>query len=175
MQTLYRWVEGRLYFWEQRQFQGMISIAAGPVGGPAELARTHVPDPLAAAQMEANRAARFAEGFAEIPPEEYHQIVVQWRREGWAARQDLAWREEVETILDDALGDAGLGFCDGGTFGGFKVQVFCPVVLWEPAVPVVLTVLRELERLEGAVVAVRDGADYRVVFPPGHAAAFSIL
>jgi hypothetical protein len=87
----------------------------------------------------------------------------------------LGWRDEVETILDDALGDVGLGFCDGGTFGGFKVQVFCPVVEWEPAVPVVLTVLRELERLEGAVVAVREGEGYRVVFPPEHPDHFSIL
>jgi hypothetical protein len=153
-----------------------VSAIAGRVGERATVNNYRVSDePAALREVEAATAIKRAEGYVEVPTAEYHQVVAQWVREVWASVNDLTWRDEVEAVFDEALESTGLGFCDGGTFGGYKVQVFCLVVDPDLGAHEMIAALRELERLDGAVLAIREGDEYRVVFPPDRASGFSIL
>jgi hypothetical protein len=176
VEALYKQTDGGLLYWQGWHHRNLVSAIAGRVGERAKAACHYAPDePSAAAEVEAATAAKRAEGYAAIAIVEYHQVVVQWRRDTWASVADLAWRDEVEAVFDEALESTGLGFCDGGTFGGHKVQVFCLVVDVELGAREMVAALREVERLDGAVMAIRVGEDYRVVSPPGYRGPFSIL
>jgi hypothetical protein len=173
---LYKRTENGLLYWNGWHVMTLVAVAGGTVGERVRPSCHDARDELAAAaEVEAATAAKRSDGYAEIPMTEYQQVVVQWRRDTWASVRDLGWRQEVEAVFDEALDSTGLGFCDGGTFGGHKVQVFCAVVDTQLAVREMVDALRELERLEGAILAVPEGATYRVVFPPDHQGGFSIL
>lgn len=176
MLPLYIRMGDRLVYWQGWYHLNLVSAIAGQVGKRATLTTHYAKDePTASADVQAAVAARRAEGYAEIPSSEYHQVVVQWRRDAWASVGDVRWRDEIEAVFDEALESTGLGFCDGGTFGGYKVQVFCLVVDAELGAREMIAALQELERLDSAVLAVRYGATYRVVYPPDYQSSFSIL
>jgi hypothetical protein len=176
VETLYKQAEGILLYWQAWHYMKLVSTVSGRVGAGPKLVTHHAADEsTAAAEVEAAASAKRLEGYAEIPMLDYHQVVIQWRRDTWASVPDLKWRDEVEAVMDEALGAKGLGVCDGGTFGGHKVQVFCMVVDPDLGVRKIIAGLQEVERLEGAVVATREGEKYRVVFPEGYQGGFSIL
>jgi predicted DNA-binding WGR domain protein len=175
-EMLYKQTDTGLHYWQAWNYLSRVTTVTGRVGECAKVANQVFSDEAAALeQIEAATATKRAEGFAEISPMDHHQVVVQWRKEKWASMNDAKWRDEVESAFDEGLEGKGLGYCDGHTFGGFKVQIFCLVLDAEQGAREMIGALEELERLDGAVVAIREGESYRVVFPPDHQGGFSIL
>ena len=73
----------------------------------------------------------------------------------------------MEEVLNERLGWTGLGHCDGGDMGSGTVNIFCVVVDFKTALPVIV---RELEssRLAKQTVIVlgsKEGDD-RILWPP---------
>jgi len=105
-------------------------------------------------------------GFAEIPIEEHHEIIVQYRLDSWGSTQDLELRHRVEDLLDECLGWTGNGHCDGGDIGSGTINIFAFAVDREKACEEIISSLRRKHLLEGATIAVRNlDESYDVVWP----------
>jgi hypothetical protein len=113
-------------------------------------------------------------GYTEIPMGEHHQVVVQHRLPSWGSVQDLKKGHRVEDLFNECLGWTGNGRCDGNDIGSGTMNIFSYVVDPKRGVETMLAPLRQHRLLKGAVVAVREGDDYRVVYPARSKSAFSL-
>jgi hypothetical protein len=115
-----------------------------------------------------------AKGYAEVSLEEHSQIVVQYRLKTWGSPEDLNKAHKVEDLFNECLGWTGNGRCDGNDIGSGTMNVFSYVIDAELAVETMVAALRQHRLLNGAVVAVREGEDYRVVYPTRFRGEFSL-
>ncbi|MBV9850881.1 MAG: hypothetical protein JO250_14510 [Armatimonadetes bacterium] len=116
-----------------------------------------------------------------------HSLVVQFRTEGWGSVDDLDRRHRLEDVLDARLRADGNGECDGGDIGSGTVNIYLEGVIESiRAVEGVVAVLREVQALDGAVIAQaryleteepeeKDLEGYTVLWPPGYKAEFDIM
>ncbi len=116
-----------------------------------------------------------AKGYAEIPLDEQHQVVVQYRLKAWGSPEDLAKGHRVEALFNECLGWTGNGRCDGNDIGSGTLNIFSIVVDPELGAATLVEELRKNRLLKGAVVAMREGEEYRVAYPARFKGAFSLL
>lgn len=105
-------------------------------------------------------------------------LIIQYpQSDQFDADEDLEFRQELEALAAEALGDEGT--CDGGDIGSGKINVFCTVKDGQRACDAVVAALEDAG-IEGAVIAfVEDGRedvdDPRVLWPKDFTGTFSVL
>jgi hypothetical protein len=172
MLKLYRKFE----YWEAWDAGSTVTIHWGTVGERGEI-RSVQKQPLKPSEktIESESQPRRSEGFREIPFERHIAIVVQYRLDSWGSPEDLGLRHKVEGILNECLGWTGNGFCDGGDIGSGVMNVFSYVVNPDVAIETIRDELSTRKLLGRAVIAVREGEDYRVAWPESYSDEFSIF
>jgi hypothetical protein len=176
MIRLYKRDGDGIHYWQAWRHQRIVVLHWGRVGekGRTRQIRLRKGQTAKAVIEEAARQPN-AEGYAAIDVNEHSQVAVQYRTIGWGSVGDLDKRHRIEDLLDDCLAWTCNGFCDGGDIGSGEMNVFCLVVNPEAAKNTLVSTLKKNRLLKGAVIAVREGETYRVLWPDGYAAAFSLL
>jgi hypothetical protein len=175
MLKLYKRGRTGVRYWEAWKTPGMVVVHEGRLGErgktrfllPAERQR---PERLIAEAATKPQA----KGYAEVPLEEHYQVVVQYRLKTWGSPEDLNKGHKVEELFNECLGWTGNGRCDGNDIGSGTMNVFSYVIDPELAVETMVAALRQHRLLKGAFVAVREGEDYRVVYPTRFRGEFSL-
>jgi hypothetical protein len=176
MLKLYKHGRGGIRYWEAWKVQGMVVVHEGKLGDRGKTKYLIPEDGQTPDQCIKEAAAKpRANGFAEIPPDEQHQVVVQYRLKTWGSPEDLAKGHKVEALSNECLGWTGNGRCDGNDIGSGTLNIFSIVVDSELGAATLVEVLRKNRLLKGAVVAVREGEEYRVVYPARFKGTFSLL
>jgi hypothetical protein len=71
-------------------------------------------------------AAAFADGFREMDDDEHAWLIVEYAIDDMGTVADLEKRHRLEDTLNEILGWAGLGHCDGGSIGSGTMEAACP-------------------------------------------------
>jgi hypothetical protein len=109
-------------------------------------------------------------------PDLPENVYVQFPVHGLGADADLDLRDRLERVLDVELRSCGSGWCGGGDMGSGKATVFLAVRQPRRTVPRLLEALqREGLLADHLVVAEDTGRGYRVWWPEGYRARFSLL
>jgi hypothetical protein len=116
-------------------------------------------------------------GYTEIPGEEQHQVVVQYRLQTWGSVEDLDKAHEIEHLFNQCLGWTGNGFCDGNDIGSGCLNIFSIVADAALAAQTMVAELQQHDLLGGAVIAARYGVEeeYRVLYPSDFKGEFSLI
>jgi predicted DNA-binding WGR domain protein len=176
MLTLYKRTSRGTLFWQVWRDSGQLAINEGKVGsrGKARLVRPPRGTALKQFQNSLEKEKR-AEGYAEVSDNAHHWIVVQYKLKTWGSPKDLDKAEKLEFLFNECLGWTGNGHCDGNDIGSGEMNVFCVVLDPKLGAKTIVAELKSRPRLlAGAVVAVREGEDYRVVHPPRYRGEFSV-
>jgi hypothetical protein len=172
---LYKRGRSGVRYWEAWGDGPVVIIHTGKLGQTGTVRKlTREKGQTTTKAIAAAAAAPLARGYAEIPLDEHRQIVVQYRCAGWGSVEDLDKRHQVEELFNECLGWTGNGHCDGGDIGSGSMNVYSYAVDAQLAVKTILATLRKHRLLKGAVVAVEEGDDYRVVYPANFQGEFSI-
>lgn len=117
-----------------------------------------------------------SDGYGE-PPEHTAVVVQIPTLGGWPTNDEVELRWRIESLLDDALGWLGNGFCDGGDAGSGTMNVFCYVIDRKAGVATIVETLRTNRLLERLVVAVHDddSEELHVAWPEAHPGNFSLF
>src|SRR5262245_354974 len=175
MLKLYKRGRTGMRYWEAWTIPGMVVVHEGKLGERGKT-RCLIPD-------EGQSPTRFiktlaqkprAKGYAEIPREEHHQIVVQYRLKTWGSAKDLQKGHKIESLFNECLGWTGNGRCDGNDIGSGTLNIFSIVVDPELGATTLVEELRKKRLLKGAVVAVQEDEEYRVVYPARFKGEFSL-
>lgn len=175
MLKLYKRGRTGVRYWEAWKARGMVVVHEGRLGERGKT-RFLLPDARQAPERLIEEAATKprAKGFAEVPMEEHHQVVVQYRLKTWGSPEDLNKGHRIEDLFNECLGWTGNGRCDGNDIGSGTMNIFSDVVDPQLAAETIVAALRQRRLLKGAVVAVREGEDYRVVYPTRFKGRFSL-
>jgi hypothetical protein len=176
MLKLYKRGRGSIRYWEAWVRGAWFVVHEGRLGDRGKVKHLEPQQGKTPEQVIAEAAEKpRAKGYAEIPTEEQHQVVVQYRLETCGSAEDLDKAHEIEHLFNECLGWTGNGLCDGNDIGSGSLNIFSVVVDPDVAAQTMIAELKKHELLEGVVVAVRYGADYRVVHPPDSKGVFSLL
>jgi hypothetical protein len=175
MLKLYKRGRTGVRYWEAWNNSGKVVVHEGKVGERGKtrfliLAKRQTPDHL----IEQAALKARAKGFAEIPMGEHYQVVVQYQLKTWGSPTDLNKGHKIEDLFNECLGWTGNGHCDGNDIGSGSMNIFSLVVDPELGAALLVEQLRRNRLLKGAVVAVRQGENYRVVYPVRFQGAFSL-
>ncbi len=108
-------------------------------------------------------------------------LIVQYPlSDSFDAEDDLAFRQELETIAAERLAAANLGSCDGGDAGSGALNVFCTVTRANArAACAAIAAGLEEAGIEGFVIAMVDDEDDdatpEVLWPPDFEGTFGVL
>jgi hypothetical protein len=175
MLKLYKRGRTGVRYWEAWDIPGMVVVHEGKLGDRGKTKYLIREKGQTAKQCitEAARKPR-AKGYAEIPTDDHYQVVVQYRLKTWGTAKDLAKGHKIEALFNECLGWTGNGHCDGNDFGSGTMNIFSLVVDPELGAATLVAELRKNRLLKGAVVALREGEDYRVVYPARFKGEFSL-
>lgn len=109
------------------------------------------------------------------PEDELYPVVIQYRIEGHGTTQDHDRRVKIETLLEEFLGEADLGYLDGGDIGSGTANVFCFLKPGRKGTEAVIQTLRKNGYLDGAVIQETVKGEEKVVWPPDYAGEFSVI
>jgi hypothetical protein len=176
MLKLYKSSEGSVRYWEAWEADSIVVLHRGVVGDTGETMNLQIgPGESGESIIEREAAIPRNQGFSEIPLELHSELVVQYRLANWGSPADLEKRHGVQDLLDDTLGWTGNGHCDGGDIGSGSINAYSFVVDPEKAAEAVIDALERDGMLAGAVIAVRENADYRVLWPRDYDGKFSVI
>jgi hypothetical protein len=176
MLKFYNSTPQEVLYWEAWSERGQLAVHEGKLGTKGKSRLVRPPkgmtlDLFLASLAEEQRKA----GFAEIAHDDHHWIVVQYQLETWGSAKNLDKAVKVENLLNECLGWTGNGHCDGNEIGSGEMEVFAVVVDPKLGAETIIAELKKKPRLlAGAVVAIREGEDYRVVHPPGFQGEFRV-
>jgi hypothetical protein len=175
MIELYKRDRDGVQYWRAWRYKRIVVIHWGRAG---EIGRTHQirlrKGQAAEAVMEEAARKPTAEGYGAVNDDDYLTVVVQFRLEGWGSVPDLDKRHQMEELLTQCLAATCNGFCDGGDIGSGEMNIFCLVLNPEAAKRALVSTLKKNRLLKGAVIALREGEEYRVLWPADFKGAFSI-
>jgi hypothetical protein len=164
------------HYWRAWRHQRIVVLNWGKVG---ERGRTHQirlkKGQAAKAVIEEAARKPIAEGYGAIDPEEYDTVVVQYQLAGWGSVDDLDRRRKIEEVLNECLASTCNGFCDGGDLGSGEMNLYCLVIDPSAVRNAIVSALKKNRFLKGAVIAVREGETYRVIWPDDFKGDFSIV
>jgi len=166
MLKLYKSSRTGVRYWEAWKASWAVVVHEGKLGERGRTRYLFPEDDQTPEQCieEAARKPR-AKGYAEIPREEQHQVVVQYRLKTWGSPEDLTKGHKIEGLFNECLGWTGNGRCDGNDIGSGTLHLFSIVVDPELGAATLVEELRKNRLLTGAVVAIRESEEYRVVYP----------
>lgn len=146
MLKLYKRIDNALHYHEA--WLGRVSITEhwGVVGEQGET-RDHKRNKRLEEkhQLEQVLGKARAAGFRPIEPEDQTKLLIEYAVEGMGTRTDLDKRHALQDRLDEVLGWAGLGNCDGGSMGSGTMETCCYVVDFDVAKRVIAADLRDTE------------------------------
>lgn len=176
MITLYKRNGDGMDYWQAWRHERLVILHWGRLGDKGRTRQIRIRKGQTAKALieEAARQPR-AEGYTAFDEDEYQQVAVQYRTAGWGSVGDLDKRHRIEDLLDECLAWTCNGFCDGGDIGSGAINIFCLVIDPEAAKNTLVKTLKRNRLLKGAVIAVREGESYRVLWPEDSTAAFSML
>jgi hypothetical protein len=176
MLKLYKRSRSGIRYWEAWNYMGMVVVHEGRLGDRGKK-RFLIPDDDQTPEQSIQEAARKprSKGYAEIATVDQYQIVVQYRLKTWGSAEDLDKSHKIESLFNECLGWTGNGRCDGNDIGSGTLNIFSIVVDPELAAAELVKELRKNRLLRGAVVAVQEGEEYRVVYPARFKGKFSLI
>ncbi len=176
MLKLYKRGRRGVRYWEAWKIPGMVVVHEGKLGDRGKTDYLILDEGQTPEQCieEAAQKPR-AKGYAEIPRDEQFQVVVQYRLETWGAPEDLKKGHKIEGLFNECLGWTGNGRCDGNDIGSGTMNIFSIVVDPDLGAATLVAELRKHRLLKGAVVAVQEEEDYRVVYPSRFKGKFSLF
>ncbi|MGF2616440.1 hypothetical protein FZC84_01470 [Rossellomorea vietnamensis] len=124
-------VNGKLLFWEVwQEFNKDITIQHGTVGAIGEVESRRVKlFQKAEKVMEGLAQEKEQAGFQYLPEDELFQVVVQCKFDGSKNREEiLEMKDEMEYILNEALGSTGNGACYEGSIENGRMSIMNYVV-----------------------------------------------
>lgn len=138
MNKLYRKAEDGIHYWETWEVDGVHTVHWGKVGerGQEKEFRNFLLR-SAAKTVQAQIEEKTAEGYEELPEEEWQSLLIEYAVSGMGSPTDLDKRHRLEERLNETLGWTGLGHCDGGSKGSGTMEVCCLVVDFEVAAKVI--------------------------------------
>lgn len=101
----------------------------GPLGASGEHS-SRAPNRIISEKEDLNVAladAR-ADGFKEIPLSEHKVVLVEYEIQGMGDKKDLLKITSLFDVLQNILGETGLGHCDGHSIGSGTMEAACFVV-----------------------------------------------
>jgi hypothetical protein len=176
MLKLYKRGRKYVHYWEAWEHSHWIVVHEGKLGERGKV--RYLPrGKRKSAERRIAEAAKEprAKGYAEIPRDEQHTVIVQYRLKGWGSPEDLQKGHRIEGLFNECLGWTGNGRCDGNDFGSGTMNIFSIVVDPDLGATTMVDELRKHRFLKGAVVAVREGEEYRVVYPARFKGKFSLF
>ena len=175
MLKLYKRGRTSVRYWEAWTIPGMVVVHKGKLGERGKT-RYLIPDEGQAPEQCIEEAAKRprAEGYAEIPMREHYQVVVQYHLKTWGSPADLEKGHRIEELFNQCLGWTGNGHCDGNDIGSGIMNIFSIVVDPKLGAATLVEELRKHHLLKGAVVALREGEHYQVVYPGRYKGEFSL-
>jgi regulator of RNase E activity RraB len=144
-----RLTDGRLDYHEAWLDEGIITEHWGTVGDRGQTQEHE----LAASDQEFDEgealervlSSALEAGFTSIAEEAHHFLIVEYAINDMGTAEDVEKLGRLQTHLDEALGWAGLGHCDGNSIGSGSMEICSLVVDYELALPVVEACLRDTE------------------------------
>jgi hypothetical protein len=109
------------------------------------------------------------------PEDELYPVVIQYRIEGHGTMQDYDRRVKIETLLEEFLSEADLGYLDGGDIGSGTANIFCFLKPERKGTEAIIQTLRKNGYLDGAVIQETVKGEEKVVWPPNYAGEFSVV
>ncbi len=109
------------------------------------------------------------------PEDELYPVVIQYRIEGHGTTQDHDQRVKIESLLEEFLSEADLGYLDGGDIGSGTANVFCFLKPGRKGTEAVIQTLRKNGYLDGAVIQETVKGKEKVVWPLDYAGEFSVI
>ena len=157
MMKLYKRVDGQLHYHEAFVEDGELVEHWGIVGETGDKRAT----PAARLRTERSQVAKvlaapLAAGFEPIDLDDHAVLLIEFAVDGFGTDADLAKRHALQDRMDETLGWAGLGHCDGGSIGSGTMEVCCYVVDFPIA-----------RRVIAADLADTEFADYTRIFDEG--------
>ncbi len=175
MLKLYKPGRGGTLYWEAWTDAGRVVVHEGKLGQRGKARYVRPPKETTPKQFITRAAKEQRDlGYAAVPDEKHHQIVVQYQLKGWGSAKDLDKAIKIQERFDECLGWTGNGHCDGNDIGSGTMNVFSLVVDPKIGVKTLVAELRKHRWLDGAVVAVQDGDDYHVVHPARFKGEFAV-
>ena len=179
MIKLYRSDSGTVDYWETwpvEERPGTAVVHEGRLGEPGTSEEVTCGDDFAA------WAARQADdkqqaGFRPLSDEEHDVLLIKWSAAVLPDPRaiDPLW-DELERLVNEALGWSGLGRCLGMDYSGpsadqadWELTAMALAVDAATAIPVLVRALSETGRAAGAVIAVRDDARDVIRWPAANA------
>ena len=135
MVKLYQSSDGSRHYWETwEETPGIHRVHWGELGtvGESKLIKsTFLRKAERTIQKEIDE--RISEGFTPINPEDHAILMIEYQVDGMGSEGDLEKRHRLEDRMNETLGWAGLGACDGGSIGSGFMEVCSFVVDYDVA------------------------------------------
>lgn len=157
---LYRKESNRVVdFHEAFLFDGRIHEHWGKVGNHGEN-RSHprMANLSVADQLEQVLLPVRERGFGEIDIEDHAVLLVEYKVDGMGTAGDIEKIVSLTDLLQDVLGQSGLGYCDGHSIGSGTIEACCYVVDFDVAKRVIIASLART-RFEDFTRVFDEGAD----------------
>jgi hypothetical protein len=173
---LYKSTSKGMVYWQAWKDGAYLAVQEGKLGvwGKARLVRP--PRGTTPKQLQASLAKeKKAAGYAPISDADHHWVIVQYKLTTWGSAKDLDKAEKLDELFNACLAWTGNGYCDGNDIGSGEMNLFCVVVDPKLAAKTIVAELKKKPRLlAGAVVAIREGEEHRVVHPPRFKGKFAV-
>ncbi|MBK8068619.1 MAG: WGR domain-containing protein [Rhodanobacteraceae bacterium] len=146
MEKLYKRIDGVVLYQEAWVEDGLVFHHWGRIGETGEHTTTPVKRWTSKRKQVSDvlKSAR-EDGYAPLDDEDLTVLMIEYRVDGFGSDADLDKRHRLQDRMDETLGWAGIGHCDGGSSGGGTMEVCCYVVDYEIASRVVANDLKGME------------------------------
>jgi len=84
-----------------------------------------------------------SKGYRQIEIDDHRILLIEYAVDGFGNSGDLDKRHNLESKMNEILGWAGLGYCDGGSIGSDTMEVCCFVVNFDIAKSVIVAELKD--------------------------------
>ncbi|MCC2455177.1 hypothetical protein [Bacillus cereus] len=158
----------KLLYWEiWEEDKKTLIVHCGCVGDTGEMYEIELyPFQRVEKEMKELADEHLADGYKELDEDELIEFVLQYDYKDNQLEAALEKRQQVQEIMDEALGWSGNGHCDGGDIGSGTINVFTFVIDVDKALQTTLDELENQQLLDGVKIAyVNDEEDYIQVYP----------
>lgn len=147
MLKLYKKNDNEILYWETwENKKGTHTIHWGTLGNEGDTSEIkRVLFKSADKRIKELIEGKKAEGYEEIAEDDHDILLIEYKVDGFGNEDDLEKRHELQEVMDEALGWAGLGHCDGGSIGSGTMEVCCLVVDFDIAKKLIEKALEDSE------------------------------
>ncbi|MGS0414008.1 hypothetical protein [Bacillus cereus] len=166
----------KLLYWEVwEEDEKKLIVHCGYVGDTGEMYEIELyPFQRVEKEMKELADEHLANGYKELDEDELIEFVLQYDYTDDQLEEVLEKRNQVQEIMDEALGWSGNGHCDGGDIGSGTINIFTFVIDVDKALQTTLDELKNQQLLVGVKAAyVNADEDYIQVYPSE--GAFNLL